>query len=94
MSQPSYSFWKRNGLSLVLVALFLAFLLAQILTGWAVDNEARMQDGRIPRLDWGALAAEAQAQFEGLMALYPRRTFGHPPVEEIFSSAYPVLRQP
>ena len=48
MSQPSYSFWKRNGLSLVLVALFLAFLLAQVLTGWAVDNEARMQDGQAP----------------------------------------------
>jgi cytosine/adenosine deaminase-related metal-dependent hydrolase len=59
-----------------------------------VDGRARLQDGRIPGVDWDAMAAEAQAQFDGLKALYPRRTWGHPPVEELFSTAYPVTRRP
>lgn len=57
-----------------------------------VDGRASMQEGAIPGVDWDALAAEAQAQFGRVMAEYPRRTLGHPPVEEIFSSAYPVVR--
>lgn len=35
--------------------------------------------------DW----RRAQAQFDGLIARYPERTFGHPPLGEIFSSSYP-----
>ncbi len=42
------SFWKRNGLSLVLTGLFLLFLVGQVLTGWSVDNEARVEAGRTP----------------------------------------------
>jgi cytosine/adenosine deaminase-related metal-dependent hydrolase len=57
-----------------------------------VDGRASMQDGAIPCLDWDALAAQAQAQFGRVLAQYPRRTHGHPPLEEIFSSAYPVER--
>jgi cytosine/adenosine deaminase-related metal-dependent hydrolase len=57
-----------------------------------VDGRASMQDGAIPGLDWDALAAQAQAQFGRVLAQYPRRTHGHPPLEEIFSSAYPVER--
>jgi hypothetical protein len=48
MSSTAFSFWKRNGLSLVLTGLFLVFLVGQVLTGWSVDNEARMQTGREP----------------------------------------------
>jgi cytosine/adenosine deaminase-related metal-dependent hydrolase len=59
-----------------------------------VDGRFVMTDGVIPGIDEAADAARAQAQFERLMAQYPRRTFGHPPVEEIFSSSYPVLRAP
>lgn len=49
-------------------------------------------DGKIPGLDMHALGARAQAQFEGLIARYPERTLGHPPVGEIFSPSYPVRR--
>ena len=58
-----------------------------------VDGRAALQDGAIPGVDWAGYARRAQAQFEGLMALYPERTLGPPPVEEIFSSAYPVVER-
>jgi hypothetical protein len=58
-----------------------------------VDGRASLQDGAIPGVDWADYAARAQRQFEGLMALYPERTWGHPPVAEIFSSAYPVVER-
>ncbi len=48
----------------------------------------------IPGVDEAADNRRAQRQFEGLMALYPERTHGHPPVEEIFSASYPVERAP
>jgi cytosine/adenosine deaminase-related metal-dependent hydrolase len=58
-----------------------------------VDGRFVMQDGVIPGTDPVADAARAQAQFDRLVEKYPQRTFGHPPVEEIFSSAYPVARR-
>ncbi|WP_245557101.1 hypothetical protein [Elioraea tepidiphila] len=58
-----------------------------------VAGRASMQDGHIPGVDWTAFAARAQAQFDGLKAQYPERTLGHPPVEAIFSSAYPVRQR-
>lgn len=58
-----------------------------------VAGRASMQDGHIPGIDWSDLAARAQAQFDGLKARYPQRTLGHPPVEAIFSSAYPVRQR-
>ncbi len=59
-----------------------------------VEGRASMQGGAMPGIDWGALAAQAQAQFDGMLVHYPRRTHGHPPLEEICSSAYPVERAP
>ena len=59
-----------------------------------VGGRASMQEGAIPGLDWDELEVRAAAQFAGLVAQYPRRTFGHPTVKEIFSSAYPVERAP
>lgn len=58
-----------------------------------VAGRASMQDGHVPGVDWSDLAARAQAQFDGLKAQYPQRTLGHPPVEAIFSSAYPVRQR-
>jgi cytosine/adenosine deaminase-related metal-dependent hydrolase len=49
-------------------------------------------DGQIPGMDMQAASQRAQAQFEGLIARYPERTWRHPPVDEIFSSSYPVRR--
>jgi cytosine/adenosine deaminase-related metal-dependent hydrolase len=56
-----------------------------------IDGRFVMQDRVIPGVDERADNARAQAQFEGLMAQYPRRTLGHPPVGDIFSSSYPVI---
>ena len=49
-----------------------------------------VEDGAIPGLDFAAAHRRAQAQFDRLVAHYPERTFGHPPVESIFSTSYPV----
>lgn len=59
-----------------------------------VDGRFVMEDRVIPGFDEREAAMRAQKQFEGMMARYPERTLGHPPVEEIFSSAYPVRRRP
>lgn len=56
-----------------------------------VDGRFVMENGVIPGIDPKADTARAQAQFDRLIAQYPRRTFGHPPVAEIFSAAYPVV---
>jgi len=53
-----------------------------------------MQDGVIPGIDDRALRRDMQAQFDGMVAQYPRRTHGHPPIEEIFSSSYPRVARP
>lgn len=55
-----------------------------------VDGRFVMENGVIPGVDPIADTARAQAQFDKLISLYPQRTHGHPPVEAIFSSAYPV----
>ena len=57
-----------------------------------IDGRFVMENRVIPGVDEAADCARAQAQFEGLMARYPERTFGHPPASEIFSSAYPIER--
>lgn len=40
--------WRRNGLSIVLLALMAVFLVAQALTGWQVHNEELAQHGLPP----------------------------------------------
>ena len=59
-----------------------------------IDGRFVMEDGRIPGIDDRALRRQAQAQYDGLIAQYPDRTFGHPPVEKIFSSAYHCIARP
>ena len=58
-----------------------------------IDGRFVMTDGAIPGVDDVAMHRQAQDQFDGLMAQYPERTHLHPPVEEIFSSSYPVVRR-
>ncbi|WP_121066700.1 chlorohydrolase family protein [Chachezhania antarctica] len=53
-----------------------------------IDGRRVMADGVIPDVDEATDAARAQAQFDGLIAKYPDRTAGHPPVEDIFTPSY------
>ncbi len=55
-----------------------------------IDGRFVMEDRIIPGVDEAADTIRAQAQFEKLMALYSKRTHGHPPAGEIFSSSYAV----
>jgi len=57
-----------------------------------INGRFVMQDGVIPGVDDRALRRQMQAQFEGMVAKYPQRTFGNPPVEEIFSTSYDRVR--
>lgn len=57
-----------------------------------INGRFVMQDGVIPGVDDRALRRQMQAQFDGLVAKYPQRTFGNPPVEEIFSTSYDRIR--
>lgn len=56
-----------------------------------VDGRLSMREGQVAGLDMNAARARAQAQFDGLKAKYPDRTWGHPPLEKIFPSAYPAF---
>jgi cytosine/adenosine deaminase-related metal-dependent hydrolase len=57
-----------------------------------IDGRMVMRDRQIPGMDFAADAMRAQRQFEGLVAKYPDRTWAHPAAEEIFSSAYRIIR--
>jgi cytosine/adenosine deaminase-related metal-dependent hydrolase len=59
-----------------------------------IDGRFVMTDRIIAGCDEAADTRRAQQQFDRLIAKYPLRTHGHPPVEEIFSSSYPVERAP
>lgn len=54
-----------------------------------IDGRFVMVDGVIPGFDAAAEQVRAQRQFDGLLTRYPDRTYGHPPLEQIFSSSYP-----
>lgn len=56
-----------------------------------VDGRLSMRDGEVAGLDMDAARARAQAQFDRLLARYPERTWGHPPVAEIFPPSYPLM---
>lgn len=55
-----------------------------------VNGRLSMRDGEVAGIDMKAARAQAQAQFDGLLAKYPDRTAGHPPLATIFPPAYPL----
>lgn len=55
-----------------------------------VDGRLSMRDRQVAGLDLVTAQARAQAQFDGLVAKYPDRTWGHPSVGEIFPPSYPI----
>jgi cytosine/adenosine deaminase-related metal-dependent hydrolase len=54
-----------------------------------VDGRLSMRDGEVAGIDIKAARREAQAQFDGLVAKYPERTWGHPALETMFPPTYP-----
>ncbi|MEM1344701.1 MAG: amidohydrolase family protein [Pseudomonadota bacterium] len=58
-----------------------------------IEGRCVLEDRVLPGLDFDAESARAQAQFDGLVAKYPERTWGHPPVETIFPPSYPIVDQ-
>jgi len=56
-----------------------------------VDGRLSMRDGQVAGFDMAKARARAQRQFDDLVAKYPDRTWGHPPVSEIFPPSYPYL---
>ncbi|WP_118138421.1 chlorohydrolase family protein [Oceanicella sp. SM1341] len=57
-----------------------------------VDGRRVLEDGRLPGFDLAAAWPRARAQFDRLVARYPERTLGHPPLSEIFRPSYPRSR--
>ncbi len=57
-----------------------------------VDGRLSMRDGEVAGIDIKAARRQAQAQFDGLVAKYPERAWGHPSVETMFPPTYPHLK--
>ncbi|MBN9244343.1 MAG: amidohydrolase family protein [Mesorhizobium sp.] len=57
-----------------------------------VDGRLSMLEGKLAGLDIVKAREQAQAQFEGLVAKYPDRSWQHPPVAELFSPSYPLWK--
>ncbi|MEZ0168290.1 amidohydrolase family protein [Microvirga sp. TS319] len=55
-----------------------------------VDGRVSMLERKVAGFDMEAARSRAQAQYDGLIAKYPERSWGHPPISEIFSPSYPI----
>ena len=56
-----------------------------------VDGRLVMRGGKVAGIDLAQARAQAQAQFERLIAKYPERSWKHPPVEALFAPSFPIL---
>ncbi|TXI07010.1 MAG: N-ethylammeline chlorohydrolase [Rhizobium sp.] len=55
-----------------------------------VDGRLSMLDRQLAGFDMDKARERAQAQYDGLTAKYPERSWNHPPVSEIFPPSYPL----
>jgi cytosine/adenosine deaminase-related metal-dependent hydrolase len=55
-----------------------------------VDGRVSMLARKVAGIDMEKARAQAQAQYNGLIAKYPERSWGHPPVSRIFPPSYPI----
>ncbi len=55
-----------------------------------VDGRLSMRERQVANIDMASARIQAQAQFDGLIAKYPERSWANPPVSEIFPPSYPV----
>jgi cytosine/adenosine deaminase-related metal-dependent hydrolase len=58
-----------------------------------VDGRLSMCQGRVAGIDLAAAQSRAQAQFDGLVAKYPERSWQHPPVADLFPPSYPLRHE-
>jgi cytosine/adenosine deaminase-related metal-dependent hydrolase len=58
-----------------------------------VDGRLSMCEGRVAGIDMSTAQTRAQAQFDGLLAKYPERSWQHPPVSELFPPSYPIRQE-
>ena len=58
-----------------------------------VDGRLSMCEGRVAGIDLIAAQTRAQAQYDGLVAKYPERSWQHPPVSELFPPSYPIRHE-
>lgn len=58
-----------------------------------VDGRLSMCEGRVAGIDLAEAQARAQAQFDGLLAKYPERSWQHRPVAELFPPSYPIRQE-
>ncbi|MCU9840350.1 amidohydrolase family protein [Ruegeria sp. WL0004] len=56
-----------------------------------VDGRLAMRDGEVAGINMAEARRRAQTQFDGMVAKYPDRTAGHPPLAEIFPPTYPPM---
>ncbi|MGU3575091.1 amidohydrolase family protein [Brucellaceae bacterium C25G] len=57
-----------------------------------VNGRLSMANGRVAGLDMAEAQIRAQAQYDGVVAKYPERSWGNPPVSEIFQSSFPMRK--
>jgi cytosine/adenosine deaminase-related metal-dependent hydrolase len=55
-----------------------------------VDGRVSMLARKVAGIDMEKARAQAQAQYDGLIGKYPERSWGKPPVSEIFPPSYPI----
>lgn len=55
-----------------------------------VGGRLSMRAGEVVGLNMVTAQAKAQAQFDGLIAKYPDRSWNHPPVSDLFPPSYPL----
>ena len=54
------------------------------------NGRVSMLDRKLADFDMEKARIRAQAQYDGLIAKYPERSWNHPPVAEIFPPSYPI----
>lgn len=58
-----------------------------------VDGRVSMAARKVAGIDMTAARVEAQVQYDRLIAKYPERSYGNPPVSDIFPPSYPIVEK-
>lgn len=58
-----------------------------------VDGRLSMCEGRVAGMDLARAQTRAQAQFDGLLAKYPERSWQHPAVDDLFPPSFPIRQE-